>query len=73
MQHEAQSALPRKEIRKIFHANHGAAHQLALDLGVSRGMVSQVLRGKTTSKRILEAARAKAMELARTESQGKAA
>lgn len=73
MQHEQQPGeLPRKEIRKIFHANHGAAHKLALELGVSRGTVSQVLRGKTTSKRILEAARRKALELPRP-NEGRAA
>lgn len=64
---DTQINLDRREIRAIFKRNRGAAFKLAADLKVSRTSVSMCLRGKGTSRRILDAARKRAIELARIE------
>jgi DNA-binding LacI/PurR family transcriptional regulator len=54
--------MKRAEIREILK-RHKAIAQLARELGVSRVTVGLVLRGRTTSARILDAARKRACEL----------
>lgn len=52
--------LTRKDIQRVFARNHGAAAELARDLGVSPVSISQVLRGRITSERIMSAAEERA-------------
>lgn len=59
--------LTREQIRDIFALNHGSASALARKLRVSRVTVTLVLRGKTSSKRILKEARRMARALSRAE------
>lgn len=55
--------LSRKDIRSVFARNHGAASELARNLSVSPVAVSQVLRGRVTSERIMLAAEERALLL----------
>ena len=68
-----QAQLTRKEIRGIFKRHRGAAFKLANELGIARNTVGLVLRGKGTSKRVMEAAHKRAMELLAEEGHGQAA
>ncbi len=58
----------RKEIRKIFADNRGAAAQLARDLNLTQATISLWLSGKVKSQRIANAAsdRAHQLDVART-------
>lgn len=60
---QPQQRLTREEIRDTFQANRGAAARLAEELGISATVMSHVLAGKMTSRRVFEAARARALEL----------
>jgi len=51
------------KIRRVLIRNRGEIRRLAKQLGVTPTTVSQVLKGRSTSKRILEAAAARAAEL----------
>ena len=51
------------KIRRVLLRNRGEIGRLAKQLGVTSTTVSQVLRGRAVSKRILEAAAARAAEL----------
>lgn len=53
----------RAEIRKLFRANPGSVVAVARSLGITHVTVSLWLKGKTTSARVEEAARKKALEL----------
>ena len=57
------ATLNRKQIRDIFRGNKGEAAKLSEKLGVSHATVSLVLSGKGKSKRVLEAANLRAVEL----------
>ena len=51
------------KIRRVLIRNRGEIGRLARQLGVTPTTVSQVLKGRAVSKRILEAAAARAAEL----------
>jgi DNA-binding LacI/PurR family transcriptional regulator len=51
------------KIRRVLLRNRGEIRRLAQQLGVTPTTVSQVLRGRAVSKRIVEAAAARAAEL----------
>jgi transcriptional regulator with XRE-family HTH domain len=51
------------KIRRVLLRNRGEIGRLAKQLGVTPTTVSQVLRGRAVSKRIMEAAAARAAEL----------
>jgi len=51
------------KIRRVLLRNRGEIGRLARQLGVTPTTVSQVLKGRAVSKRILEAAAARAAEL----------
>jgi DNA-binding LacI/PurR family transcriptional regulator len=51
------------KIRRVLIRNRGEIRRLAKQLGVTPTTVSQVLKGRSISKRILEAAAARAAEL----------
>jgi predicted transcriptional regulator len=51
------------KIRRVFLRNRGEIGRLAKQLGVTPTAVSQILKGRAISKRILEAAAARAAEL----------
>lgn len=55
--------MTRAEIRKLFRANPGSVVDVARRLGITHVTVSLWLRGKTTSARVEQAAREKALEL----------
>jgi plasmid maintenance system antidote protein VapI len=65
--------LTREQIREAFVEHRGEQLKLARALGVSETTVSEVLRGRTTSKRVYRAAQARALELLSEERDGKAA
>lgn len=58
-----QHTLTREQIRETFALHRGEAERLAVALGKSATTVSLVLRGRATSKAILDAARVRALEL----------
>lgn len=51
------------KIRRVLLRHRGELSRLAEQLGVTRTTVSQVLRGRSVSARILQAAAARAAEL----------
>jgi DNA-binding transcriptional regulator YdaS (Cro superfamily) len=51
------------KIRRVLLRNRGEIGRLAKQLGVTPTTVSQVLKGRAVSKRILEAAAARAAEI----------
>jgi predicted transcriptional regulator len=55
--------LERENIRQILQRHLGSIQRIAELLGVSHTTVSLCLSGKTTSKRIMEAAHGKAIQL----------
>lgn len=57
--------LTRAQLRRIFKKHPGAMGGVAVDLGITPQSVSQWLRGKADSKRVEDAVRAKATELAK--------
>ena len=50
------------KIRQLFRDRRGAAAKLATDIGVHKVTISQALHGRITSKRIVDAVRARAEE-----------
>jgi predicted transcriptional regulator len=58
----------RREIRKIFKRNFGAAARLAEELGITSGAISLWFSGRTPSARLDEAMKERARELLREES-----
>lgn len=74
MQHQSQpEELTVEQIYAIISRHRGAATQLAAEIEVSKTTLSTVLRGKFTSKRVLDAAKARALELLESERAEKAA
>lgn len=63
----AATALRRTEVRAILRRHPGSIAQIARELGMRAATVSQWLWGRTTSKRIEEAATARAVQLAASE------
>lgn len=61
--------LRRREIRKVLQRHRGEMIRLAQALSVNRITVSNVLAGRMTSARILNAAEARAHELLELETQ----
>jgi IS30 family transposase len=59
--------LRRTQIREILKRHVGSIARIAEQLGVTSNTVSLALRGKITSKRVMEAAEAKARELLQLE------
>lgn len=60
-----QPTLTIAKIRKLFAQHRGAATQLAAEIGVHKVSVSDALRGRLKSERILAAIRKRADELSR--------
>jgi hypothetical protein len=59
--------LSRRDIRKVFNENPGAAARVARANGWTRGHVSQWLSGKRQSSKVADACRAEAERLLRGE------
>ncbi len=64
------ATLRRTEVRAILQRHRGAIGKLAADLKINRVTLSEWLRGRTTSRRIEEAATARAVQLAASEAKG---
>ena len=56
-------SLTRAKIRKALRQEPGSFAGIARQLGISKATVSGVLRGMSTSARVMEAATAKALEI----------
>lgn len=67
MKRRIKTELTLEEIRVTLLGCKGASNEIAVALGVRRSSVSDVLSGRDTSQRILDAARAKAEKLNRQE------
>ena len=65
-----QTTLRRTEVRAILLRHPGACAQVAEVCGVTPSTVSQWIHGKTTSKRVAEAATGKALRLLEEEKGG---
>lgn len=59
--------MTRSEARKMLLKHRGRLAALALELNVSAATLSQVLKGRSTSKRVLEAAIRAAVELGKVQ------
>lgn len=70
---DSQDTLTLQEIREIFLLNRGEAKAMAARLGKSETTISLVLRGKTTSRAVLTALRARAKEIRESDHNGVAA
>jgi len=55
--------LTQHNLRSIFRRHYGATTAIARELGVNKNTISQWFRGRTSSKRIDAAIRARAVQL----------
>jgi transcriptional regulator with XRE-family HTH domain len=60
---ELNVSLTRGQVKRVLKGRRGAAAELARELGISQVSVSSVLKGRTKSARILNAATLKAAQI----------
>lgn len=68
-----EASLTRVQVREVLRRHRGSILEIAADLGITHVTISQWLKGKTTSRRVAEAATKKALDLLASEKKQAAA